>query len=96
MSNIVRKFPKEEIWSDGWWNEGKVRVVKDDLVETNRWSEIHDVVFLYDDTYYRTSYSQGLTEYQDERPFEYETEIVAIEVRQVEKTVKVWEAVQDG
>lgn len=43
------------------------------------------------DAWRRTTYSRGATESQDERPWEYEKTVKATLVREVEKTVKVWE-----
>lgn len=94
MGNVTRTFPKKDIW-DGWWDPA-VEIIEDEIFETSRWSEHHRVVFKYGDKHYRTAYSQGLTEYQDETPFEYQETIEATEVHQVERVVKVWAAVQDG
>lgn len=64
--------------------------IKDTIVDTSRWSEIHEIVFAYDDKFYETGYSQGLTEMQDESPWEYEDEIECYEVELKEVTVKKW------
>ncbi len=66
--------------------------IKNTTDSTSRWSSHHTIVFLYDGKFYTTSYSQGLTESQDESPWDNVTEVECIEVHLVEKIVKVWEA----
>jgi hypothetical protein len=46
-------------------------VQSDQITGTTRWSEIHELVFQDPDDrlFWRVSYSQGLTEDQDEVPF---------------------------
>jgi len=65
--------------------------IKDTIESTSRWSEHHEIVFLYDNKFYMTSYSQGLTECQDESPWENVTNVDCVEVELVEKVVKVWQ-----
>lgn len=62
-------------------------------VGKSRWSDHYEIVFEHNGKHYRTSYSQGSTENQDERPWEYEKEVDCEEVQQVEKVIKVWEPV---
>jgi hypothetical protein len=82
---FTKEYLKEEL--DLPWNESLV--LKDDIVDTSRWSEIHDLVFKEPKSgkIYLTSYSQGLTESQDERPWEYENEVTCYEVELKEVTV---------
>lgn len=62
--------------------------VEDVLEDTTRWSEIHRLVFKYENKFYATRYSQGLTEAQDESPFEdADDEIICSEVEPVQTTV---------
>jgi len=65
--------------------------IKDTITGTSRWSIHHEIIFSHDGKFWRTSYSEGATESQDERPWEYETEIECTEVKIVEKLVKTWE-----
>lgn len=62
---------------------------------SGRWSIWQEGIFLHKPTgkYYQFNWSFGATEQQDESPFEYEEEVEPVEVVQVEKVVKVWEAV---
>ena len=45
-----------------------------ELVDTSRWSTIHEVVYkdLETGKFYESSYRKGATESQDERPYEYD------------------------
>ena len=65
----------------------------DNIVGQTRWSTIREIIFEYEGACYRTTYSIGSTELQWETPWEGEDEIECEEVHQVEKIVKVWEAV---
>jgi hypothetical protein len=67
--------------------------LEDNIVDTSRWSIHHEIIFEHEGKYYKTYYSEGATEMQDERPWEYDKEIECTEVHQVDKVVKVWEAV---
>lgn len=65
--------------------------IKDTITDTSRWSEHHEIIFSHNGKFYKTYYSQGLTEQQDEYAWD-NTELVdCYEVELVEKTVKVWE-----
>jgi hypothetical protein len=51
------------------------------------------MIFKFEDKLYKTSYSTGATEYQDEDPYEYEDDVIECpEVFPVEKTIIVYEA----
>ena len=82
----MKKFKKEYLLEELNLPEN---AVKDDIVDTSRWSENHDIIFKdVDEKYYRTWYSCGLTEMQDESPFEYspdEIECVEVEWKEVTK-----------
>lgn len=65
--------------------------IDDNIIEHKRWSVVHEIVFAYDGKAYRTRYMVGATESQDERPWEFEEEIEAQEVHQLEKKIFVWE-----
>jgi hypothetical protein len=56
-------------------------VVLDEMIDHQRWSILHRMVFRKDDHFYQTTYSIGATESQDEQPWEYESEV---EVQEVE------------
>lgn len=69
--------------------------LQDKIVGKNRWSDTHEIIFELDNKYYRTRYTSGSTEMQDEQPWEYQTEVDCEEVHEVEKIVKVWESINE-
>jgi len=69
--------------------------VVDKIIDTTRWSIVHEIVFENNGKFYQTTYSEGATEMQDERPWEYEDEIECIEVELREIKIKKWMPVED-
>lgn len=69
--------------------------IVDNIIDTTRWSIIHEIVFEDNGKFYRTTYSEGATECQDERPWEYEDEVECEEVELREVKVKKWMPVED-
>lgn len=66
--------------------------VYDKIIDTSRWSIHYERVFKHDGKFYRTYYSVGATESQDESPYEYEPDMIECgEVKPVEKVVIVYE-----
>lgn len=86
-------------WEDDWF-EGEQRVnfrlIHSELVDTTRWSHIHERVYwdLDNDKYWQTTYSVGATECQDESPYEWEKEVELVEVKPVEVKVVTYEVVK--
>lgn len=64
--------------------------IVDRIIDTTRWSIIHEIVFADKGKFYMTTYSEGATERQDERPWEYEDEIECEEVELREVKIKKW------
>lgn len=62
----------------------------DKVIDTTRWSVIHEIVFEDNGKFYQTTYSVGATEMQYERPWEYVDEVKCIEVELREVKVKKW------
>ena len=61
-------------------------------INTVGWSVHHEMVFKYEGMFYRTHYSVGATETQDESPYEYDEDMIECTiVHPVEKTVTVYE-----
>ena len=69
-------------------------VKEDKIVDTDRWSEHHVVIFEDDGQFWKTHYSKGLTEMQDEMPWEYEDTVEAFLVEEKEVLVKKWVEVE--
>lgn len=64
--------------------------IVDKIIDTKRWSVIHEIVFEDKGKFYLTTYSEGATECQDEEPWEYEDEIDCTEVELREVKVRKW------
>lgn len=67
--------------------------LEDDIIDTSRWSINHEIIFEDNGKYWKTWYSVGATEEQEERPWDYEDEVKCTEVEkkivQVERWVEV-------
>mgnify|MGYP001029456029 CR=1 FL=1 len=86
------KFQKTVLQDALWDDIDNIKTVSDEITGTGRWTIVHDWVFEFCGKFYRTSYTVGATEMQDERPFEYDgDEIECHEVKPVEKTIVVYE-----
>ena len=85
------KFKKDfllELMDDNLYVYDKIR-------SHGRWSVRHEWVFAHEGKFYKSFYSVGATEYQDESPYEYDgDEIECPEVMPVEKTIIVYEVVK--
>lgn len=86
MANV--KFSKDYLMNE--LNLPYENTIVDEIVDTGRWSIYHRIVFSDNGKFYETSYSEGATECQDERPWEYEDEIECTEVELKEVKVKKW------
>lgn len=64
--------------------------IVDRIVDTTRWSVVHEIVFEDNGKFYQTTYSVGATEMQYEIPWEYVDEVKCIEVELREVKVKKW------
>lgn len=69
MIKLSREQSREIVYDDS----EDFTIVYDKLVDESRWSLIHEIVIQHNETkkFYKTCYSVGATEMQDERPFEY-------------------------
>lgn len=71
------------------------KILSDKVVGQSRWSVISELIFTEpgqpEGEAWRTKYSSGATESQDEMPFQYAKTVKATRVRLVEKLVKVWQ-----
>lgn len=66
------------------------------IIETTRWSGIYELIFEDNDKYWRTIFSTGLTELQDESPWEYENEVECEEVEKKIIQVEAWVPVENN
>lgn len=73
------------------WEETPYKIVKNELVDNTRWNLVYDLVVEKDGRFFRTSYTTGATEMQDNSPFDYTKTVEFEEVFPVEKTIVVYE-----
>lgn len=69
--------------------------ILDEIIDTSRWSIIHKIIFADNGKFYSTTYSEGATEMQDERPWEYDNKVECTEVELREVKVKKWVPVEE-
>lgn len=61
---------------DEEYDEILSEVIKDTIVETTRWSIVHECIFKFGGLLYKTSYRRGATEMQEESPYEYDEDMI--------------------
>jgi hypothetical protein len=90
MAYITKRFSRKYLREELEIPYGGEIVLEDKVIDTTRWSEIHFVVFRdpSDGQEWGVQYSVGATEFQDERPWENEEEIVA--TRMIPRPRPVW------
>lgn len=72
------------------------KVIEDKIVEHRRWSVDHEMIFKHEGKYYRSYYSRGATEMQDEQPYEHEKDPIKVtEVKKVQIVTFKWVPVDD-
>lgn len=75
--------------------EHGVEVISDEMVDKDRWSVQYELTVKIQGKFYQSYYRVGATEYQDERPWEYDKEVTFVEVEPVETVVVKYVAVKD-
>ncbi len=88
-------FRKEDLINLIWdeWEDGET--IENEIIDTTRWSVVHNIIFKHKDTFYKTTYSVGATEIQDEGPFEYDPdEIECAEVEPYDTVVTAYRLVR--
>lgn len=97
MSVGITKHQLVDVWGLPFDADDSVKVIEDNIAGHSRWSVRYNLVFLVDGVYYRTSYSLGATECQDEGPWEAyddDDKIFCEVVEPVQKLVTVYEVVK--
>lgn len=82
------KFTAEELRNIVWDDHPAAEVIEDTVTDNSRWSIHHTCIFKYGGVHYRTHYSVGATESQDEQPYEYDGDEIEVEVVE-QREVKV-------
>jgi hypothetical protein len=81
---FTKEFLLDKLWSGDY--------VEKTLDGHSRWSVDYSMIFEHEGRFYRSDYSQGATESQDESPYEYDpNELECPEMVEIEKIIKVWE-----
>ncbi|MGC9439293.1 hypothetical protein [Streptomyces sp. WG5] len=77
---------------------GYAEELHDELYDTTRWAHIYEFVFRNPDDgkSYRVYYWRGATEMQDQDLWNWDKEIKAIEVEQVQVTKTEWKPVKES
>ena len=76
---MTKKFPKEMLRALLWEDEfDAITLVATKLLDISRWSSHNQLVFRdnSDGQLYIAYYTAGLTEHQDEMPFEYDEDMI--------------------
>jgi hypothetical protein len=86
------QLTKEEAQAIVYEDTNDYETISDEVVGKRRWSSDHEIVIkrISDGKFFSDYYSRGLTEMQDESPYEY-SEPDFTEVFQVEKTIITYE-----
>lgn len=93
---MQKEFPKDDLRELTWASVGQgfngYELVAIEDQGTSRWSSHHRMIFRHDGELWAARYSKGLTEVQDEQPFEY-SDAIATKVTAVEKVITITEYV---
>lgn len=84
---MIKKFSKDYLINELGL---PYRAITNKIIDTSRWSIIHEIVFEDNNKFYQTTYSVGATECQDESPWEYDDIIECDEVELREVKIKKW------
>lgn len=92
----MKAFSKKMMQEIAYDDYSEANLIEDNIVEVSRWSIIHEIIFEYKEKFYKSSYSKGATEMQDESPYEYDEDMInCTEVEQKEIMVKQWVEVKN-
>jgi len=96
MKTVTRRFSREFLVGELGlpYDADEGIVIRNEIIDTDRWSIVHDIIFKHDGKLYETSYSEGVAEMQDVRPWEFEDPSTCTEVEPVKKTITIYEAVK--
>ena len=86
---MTKLFSRESLLELICHDSETLELIYDKLIDSSRWSLYQEIVFkdTTDNKFYKTTYSTGATEMQNESPWQYEEKIECFEVRPVDVTV---------
>lgn len=67
------------LFSKEFLSEFQGETIEEHIINHTRWSVVYERVFKHEGKFYRTVYSVGATEYQDQEPYEYDEDMVECE-----------------
>jgi hypothetical protein len=87
------KLTPEDARNIVWEDSDDFVSISERITGTSRWSILYEKIVQRnsDGKFFKLNYRVGATESQDEKPFEYEKEVIAKEVVAIEKTIIVYE-----
>ena len=88
------RLSKEEARLIIWSDHDRAKLVRNQIIDHDRWSLHFELIFELDGKYYKGRYSKGATEYQDEKPFDY-SESVFVEVEPYVRTMIDYKGVKN-
>lgn len=77
-----KKFLQDLVYGD--CEDFIAKKMQDNIIAHARWSVVHEMIFKQGGKFYRTTYSVGATEQQDEGAYEYAPDL--IECEEMEQT----------
>lgn len=91
-NNVREKLKLTRAEANGilWSDSEDFKIISNEIFEHTRWSVHHELIVqrISDGKFFRSYYSKGATEYQDEEPWEYaEPEFIEVFPTQVTVTV---------
>jgi hypothetical protein len=89
----VLKLSREDGRRIVYEDTSEFEVIYDRVIDNSRWSVHHEIVVkrLSDGKFFKSFYSRGATESQDEQPYDLEYVATFEEVKQVEKVIISYE-----
>lgn len=96
MTKVTRKIDRDTLyntWGIPWEPNDEIGAAVVETIDngSGRWESYHTVIFIAPDDglVYSADYSQGLTEYQDQRPWEDDDTVTITQVTNVPKTITI-------
>lgn len=85
------------LFSNEFLSEFGGETIEEHILAHHRWSVDYERIFKHEGKFYRTSYSVGATESQDQSPYEYDDDMIECEeVVLVPKLVMKWVTLEEA
>ena len=92
----IKEFPKEFMKNLAYDEQDEtVKVLKREQVDSRRWMANYEVVFEFEGFLYMSNYDMGLTENQENEPYEYDPDMIECTlVEAYEKTITYYKPIK--